>query len=156
MVCHTLEPKQNREKQLSPKSPNRRRIRVHDFGTVLWPAGNPGSKYNLDHDKSLYRSLPEMVSNHQSISSMSPLRALCHRYRNPLHPLPNRGHLLAKHCLYTPCTMCMWLTCHPACPALSCLGQAALNHVCCVALTAPGMTCGQWADERLKALKVPL
>lgn len=92
-----------------------------------------------------------MASNQQSTNPMRVLRALCHRYRNAVYP----GHLPAKHCLNTSHTMCMWLSCHP-CPALSCPGQAALSHDCCVALTAPGMMCTQQAHKRFKARKVPL
>lgn len=51
-------PRQNREKQLPPKSPNRTRITVRDFGTVLWSAGNLSSKYNLDDDKITLQELP--------------------------------------------------------------------------------------------------
>lgn len=77
-------PRQNSEKQLSPKSSNRTRITVHDFGTVLWSAGNLSFKYNPHHDKnhptgsSLERPQTNKASAHEPTEGpISKLKKCC-------------------------------------------------------------------------------
>lgn len=107
--------------------------------TVLWPAGNLSSKDELDHDKITLQEPPWNDLNQQSASPTSPLRALCHRYLNPVYPLQNCVHLPAKHWLHPSHTMCMWLSCHlwMSCPVQN--KQLSATTADCVGQTAPLM-----------------
>lgn len=98
-----------------------------------------------------------MASNQQSASPTSPLRALCHRYLNPVYPLQNHGHLPAKHWLYPSHTRCTWLSCHLllvlSCPVLSRASSSQPRLLC--STDSPGHSV-QPAAKRSKGLEVPL